>query len=267
MNAMQEKTIPQDGYALHYYTQGDPGRPMVIFIHPAFGDHTCFHHQMDEFAADYHVVAVDMLGHGRSQVNGAPVTIEKTADLIAQLITQEGHQQAHLVGVSLGSLLAQYTADRFPEQVRSVTVTGGYSIFGDNSQIDKTQRFEMVRWLFLVLFSMERFRRYVVSKTNVVDAERELFYQSTRHFTRRSFQVMPGMSKVLDRTPRHIAQPLFILVGEHDQPVVVEHAHIWHARAAGSRLAVIPAAGHCANMDNPQQFNRILREFLAQHKD
>lgn len=63
---MQEKQLPQNGFTLGYYTQGNPSSPALVFLHPAFGDHTCFHHQVEPFAADYHVIALDLLGHGRS---------------------------------------------------------------------------------------------------------------------------------------------------------------------------------------------------------
>lgn len=266
MNSLQEKELKQGQYSLYYYTQGDPSQELIVFLHPAFGDHTCFHHQMEAFADRYHVISLDMLGHGKSQVNGANVTIEKTADLVAQIIEREGHAQAHLVGVSLGSLMAQYVASQYPHKVKSVTVTGGYSIFGDNSAVSKAQGGEMLKWFFLVLFSMERFRRYVVKGTNYVDAEREVFYQATLHFTRRSFQVMPGMQKVMDKTPKSLPQPLLIIAGEHDLPIVYKNSLVWHEREPGSRLEVIRAAGHCANMDNPSEFNRILGEFLGRDR-
>lgn len=258
-----EKQVKRDNVSLHYYTQGDPGHTPIVFLHPAFGDHTCFHHQADVFARDHHVLCVDMLGHGRSQVGQGNVTIDRTVGLAADMLAAEGHTSAHLVGVSLGALLAQAIADQHPRMVKTLTVVGGYSLFGDNSAITRAQGGEMVRWLLLALVSMERFRRYVASQTNFVDAEREVFYRAARHFTRRSFQVMPGMGKLLDRTPRRLPQPMLIVVGEHDRPVIREHARAWREREPDRQLHILPAAGHCANMDNPAEFNRLLAGFLA----
>lgn len=264
MNTLQEKQLQKDNYSLYYYTQGDPARELIVFIHPAFGDHTCFHQQMDAFAENYHVISLDMLGHGKSQVNGAKITIEKTADLVAEIIEAEGHRDAHLVGVSLGSLMAQHIAAKHPTKVRSVTVTGGYSIFGDNAAIAKVQAGEKFKWLFLALFSMEKFRRYVAKVTNYVEAEREIFYQATLRFTRRSFRVMAGIQKIMDKRPKSLSQPLLIVAGERDLPIVYANSLAWHQQEPNSRLALIRAAGHCANMDNAREFNRVLGEFLAQ---
>lgn len=263
MTTLQERQHQKETFSLYYYTQGDPSKEAIVFIHPAYSDHTCFHHQVDVFAENYHVICVDMPGHGNSQVRGGNFGVDATADLVAEIITKEGHAQAHLVGVSLGSLMAQATAHRFPQLVQSVTVTGGYSIFGDNSAITKAQNREIVKAVFLMVFWMDGFRRYVVENTNVVEAERQVFYRAMQKFTRRSLPVMAGMSKILDKTPRTLPQPLLIVIGEHDLPIILSNAQDWQKREPNARMQVIPAAGHCANMDNPVEFNKVLKDFLA----
>ncbi len=263
MTFLLEKTLHKDSYALHYYTAGSPTHPAIIFLHPAYGDHTCFHHQVKVFSETYHLILLDMPGHGRSQVGVGTVTIDKTTDLVAEILDIEGHQTAHLVGVSLGSLIAQAIAVRSPERVKSVTVVGGYSIFGDNAAITQAQNREIGKALFLLVFWMDGFRRYVVKNTNVVEAERRVFYQAMQCFTRRSFPVLSGMQKILDKTPRTIPQPLLIAIGEHDLPLILSHAQNWQQREPDGRLQVIAGAGHCANMDMPQEFNQQLLDFLA----
>jgi len=263
MTNLQERQLQKETYSLYYYTQGDPSNEAIVFIHPAYGDHTCFHHQVDVFAENYHVICVDMLGHGNSQLRSGNVGIDVTVGLIAEIIEAEGHTQAHLVGVSLGSLMAQSVAHKFPQLVQSVTVTGGYSIFGDNSAISKAQNREIVKALFLMIFNMDGFRRYVVENTNVVEAEREVLYQAMQKFTRRSLPVMSGMGKILDKTPRTLSQPLLIVTGEHDLPIVLSNAQDWQKREPNAQLQVIPQAGHCANMDNPEVFNRVLTKFIG----
>lgn len=46
------------------------------------------------------------------------------------------------------------------------------------------------------------------------------------------------------------------------RPILLSHAQGWQKREANARAQVIPAAGHCANMDNPVEFNRTLQDFL-----
>jgi|AutmiccommuBRH23_1029490.scaffolds.fasta_scaffold00064_55 pimeloyl-ACP methyl ester carboxylesterase len=267
MNSIQEKRLIKEKYSLYYYTAGNPNLETLVFIHPAYGDHTCFHHQVEAFVEDYHLIFVDMLGHGKSQVPMGGDTIEKTADLVVEILEKEGHKQAHLVGVSLGSLMAQYIAHKYPERVKSVTVTGGYSIFGDNSKISKAQNREIIKAIFLIVFWMEGFRRYVVINTIIVPSEQDVFYQAMKNFTRKSLPVISGMGKILDKSPQTLIQPLLIMIGDHDQPVLLENAKIWQKREPKSSLRIIPEAGHCANMDNPTEFNRELSTFLEMSRN
>jgi pimeloyl-ACP methyl ester carboxylesterase len=238
MISLQEKTLNKDTYTLYYYTAGNPQKETLVFIHPAYGDHTCFHHQVEPFVEDYHLIFVDMLGHGKSQVPMGGPTIEKTSDLVLEILEREGLERVHLIGVSFGSLMVQDIAHRYPERVKSVSVIGGYSIFGDNSKISKAQNLEIVKASFLMIFWMEGFRRYVVKNTNIVPAEQEILYQAMQKFTRKSLPVMAGMQKILD------------------------NARIWQKHEPNASLYIIPDAGHCANMDNPTEFNRKLSSFI-----
>lgn len=56
MPHLQEKRIQKDVFTLRYYTQGSSFSEAIIFLHAAYGDLACFHHQFEAFAGDYHVI-------------------------------------------------------------------------------------------------------------------------------------------------------------------------------------------------------------------
>ncbi|MFZ6027562.1 MAG: alpha/beta fold hydrolase [Chloroflexota bacterium] len=258
-----EKTISHNGFTLHYYTAGPAENDALVFLHPAFGDHRCFHKQVAFFAKDYHIILLDMPGHGKSQPGKNPVGIECTADFLVQILAGEGHANCHIVGVSLGSLIAQDFAFRFPAQAKTLTVVGGYSIFGDNRSVQRAQGGEMLKWFLMVLFSMERFRRYVARTSVLYPEGQETFYQAMQHFKRGSFRVLAGMGQVLRPEERSCPQPLLIACGDHDLPLVQRVAEAWQRKEPNSRFQGIRDAGHCANMDNAAQFNQVLSEFIG----
>ncbi|HEU4324181.1 MAG TPA: alpha/beta hydrolase [Roseiflexaceae bacterium] len=259
---LEQHLLRAEGHALHYVATGDPSGELVVLLHPAFGDHRCFAGQLGALAERYRVVAVDMLGHGRSQVEDAQGGVADTGGLVAALIAREGRGRAHLVGVSLGSLIAQDVAARFPEVVRSLTVVGGYPIAGVDKALRRAQLVEMLTWLPLMLVSMRLFRRYVARKAAWTSAAREQFERSAQLFTRRSFRAMAGLDRIMRPGPQSQRQPLQIVVGEHELPPVRRAAEDWHRREPDSLLRIIPDAGHCANMDNPAVFNAHLLAFL-----
>jgi hypothetical protein len=81
--------------------------------------------------------------------------------------------------------------------------------------------------------------------------------------TRCSLQVMTGMTKILDQTPRTLPHPLLIVTGEQDLPIILSNAQDWQRRERSAQLQIIPHAGHCANMNNPSAFNQVLAEFIG----
>jgi 3-oxoadipate enol-lactonase len=248
---------------LHSVTAGDPANELVVLIHPAFGDHECFAYQIDALAEKYHVVAMDLPGHGRRQEAGSPTKVADAGPLIGQLIGQHSDKPAHLVGVSLGSLVAQNVAARTPEAVATLTVVGGYPIFGTSKEVQRAQGGELLKMVFLLLFSIDRFRRYVARSATFQAQGQELFYRSAQSFTRRSFQALAGTDRLMRPTWQQGQQPLLIVVGEHERPLLRKTAEEWHQREKNSRLEVIANAGHCANMDNPAAFNELLLTFMA----
>jgi len=262
---MEERILAQQGYDVHYYVAGRPDGEPILFLHPAFADHSVFYRQIDFFAERYRVLTMDMVGHGKSQVGKAGVTIDATSDHIAEILALQSCSSCHLVGVSMGSLMAQDFAVSYGQKARSVTVVGGYSIFGGSSEIRRAQSREMLKMMLLIIFSIKLFREYVTSTTVIRPEERAVFRRSAESFTRSSFRVMTGMGGVLRRNEQPLGCPLLIVAGDHDLEVLRRAAEQWHRKESGSELHVISDAGHCANMDHAEEFNAILSRFLAKH--
>ena len=128
--------------------------------------------------------------------------------------------------------------------VLSVNIVGGYSVHKDNKHIMKAQRKEMIKWMFYIVFSMKKFRDYLAKVSIYKEEERSVFRKAAEHFTRRSFRGMQGMDSIMIDSEKPMPYPLLIISGEHD-------------------LELSKDAGHCANLDNPEIFNEIYKEFIT----
>jgi pimeloyl-ACP methyl ester carboxylesterase len=102
----------------------DASQPTVVFLHGAGFDHTTWALHSRWFAHHGHgVLAPDLPGHGRS--SGAPLpTIAAMADWTAALIAAAGASKAHLIGHSMGSLIALEAAARHPARVSALSLIG-----------------------------------------------------------------------------------------------------------------------------------------------
>lgn len=260
---MEHRVLKQEGNDIHYYIRGNKENETIVFLHSAFSDHSCFYKQVDFFSKTYFVITVDLLGHGKSKVFNSKTKIDQTVTHICSILKEESIDRAHFVGVSMGALLAQYMALENEEMVLSLTLLGGYNINSDNKEILDAQGKEKLKWLFKIIFSMDSFRNYVSSVSVINEEEREHFFMSTKGFTRKSFMIMSGLQKVVKKREFiKYACPVLLLCGEQDNPLALNTAELWHKEDPSVSFHLIANSGHCANIDNPDDFNKIVLDFL-----
>ena len=264
---IEHKTLTLNENVIHYYVSGERSKPTILFIHPAFSDHTCFYKQVDFFSQEFRVITIDLIGHGLSEVRNDKDKIDTSTEHILETINAENITKLHIVGISMGSLIAQYFALKYPDRTLSLTSLGGYNINRTDKRVEKLQRKEMLGWIVRVIFSMNSFRRYAGTVSAVKKEEQVKFYESAQGFSRKSFTIMSGLKKLIENRPSPFRDyPLLIIAGEKDNNLAKRMAEIWHSEEPGSKLYIIEQAGHCANMDNPDSFNEIVYNVIHQIK-
>ncbi len=128
---------------LYAYTGGksfDLKRPTVVFIHGAQNDHSVWALQSRWFAHHgYNVLAFDRAGHGRS-VGEPAASVEVMAEQLWGALTAKGVVKAHLIGHSLGSLVALHMAGSAPERALSLALLGtAYPMTVSDTLLEATQ--------------------------------------------------------------------------------------------------------------------------------
>lgn len=246
-----------------YYFLPNEGRDTLFFLHAAFADHEIFEAQIDFFSKKYQILLLDFPGHGKSEAKGTKATTGDIPDIMKMILDENSITGCHVIGVSLGSLIAQGFADRFAGMTKSVTIVGGYSIHKANKNVARAQGREIIRFALYLLFSMKKFRRYVMEQTPGGEHFREVFRRGTDRFKRRSFPAMSNMKLLFVNKDTPMTYPFFIVCGDYDQPLAQDAARELHSLEPDSKYAVIPDAGHCANIDNPGVFNTVLEDFLS----
>lgn len=263
---VEHKKIDFNDFTINYYVSGDKDSNLVVFLHPAFSDHRAFEQQLDFFSKDFRVITIDLIGHGLSQANKSKDKIDSSINHINKILETEGYSNAHFVGVSMGSLIAQYYALNYPEKIKSLTALGSYNINKENKEVAKAQRGYNLNLMFRAVFSMKAFRKYAASVTAETEKAKAQFYESTSFYQRKSLLVMQGLQNVIkDRETTRPKYPLLILNGEHDIDLAVKMAKEWHSEMENCKFEIIKGAGHCANMDNPEEFNKMVKSFIKEN--
>jgi 3-oxoadipate enol-lactonase len=263
--SIEHKTLKMDGYEIHYNVSGKEHNDLIVFLHPAFSDHRAFDQQIDYFSKDYRVVTIDLIGHGLSKANKSNDKIDASSEHIRKILELEGYDRVNLVGVSMGSLIAQYFALQYPDKVKSLTALGGYDINKENKEVEKAQRASNLCLIFRAVFSMKSFRKKTAEITCITKKGQTLFYESSGFYERKSFLVMQGLQNVIkERKSIKPKYPTLILTAEFDIELAKKLAREWHENIDNSEYFMIKDAGHCANIDNSEDFNRYVLNFIKE---
>ena len=249
---------------IHYYHNDIKERPTILMLHPAFADHQIFLMQEEAYENRFNLIEVDMIGHGETGKDPSNLSLGDMPEILSEILALLHVKEAHVLGVSLGSLVAQGFADQYPEKTLSVTVVGGYSIHKSAKDIQKAQGLEMVKWLFYILFRMNRFRAYIADVSADSTLGKAQMLKGTSKFLRQNLKVMQGMSRILRRTDDPITYPCLALVGERDKALAIEAARRFEEEKMAS-YKIVPNAGHCAHIDNYEIFNRIFEDYILDH--
>lgn len=257
------ESILYNQYQVFFQTAGDPQNPCIVCCHPAFGDHRVFDDQLFALSKHFFLIAPDMLGHGKTQPKSTKDQVNVTPAHIRAILDFYKIRQCHLLGVSLGALMVQAFDDLFPQQVLSVCAVGGYSIHKNNQKLQKAQNREIFSWVFKLMFNMDAFRSTIAQKSTYQPSATQRFKTYTQAFTRKSMMVMQGAGKIFKTKDTPVTYPLLIVYGEHELELALEHGKTWVQMEPTATLKIIPDAGHCANMENPQEFNHQYLQFLG----
>lgn len=248
---------------VHYYVTGDNNDSCIVFLHSAFSNHRLFDKQVQYFAPNHKVITVDLLGHGKSQNIKTKDTIADSSSHINTILQMENIKNCHIVGVSIGSLVAQDFANKFPDKVLSLFSLGGYDINNYDAGLQKASQKQQAGFLLKAVISIKWFSKSNANVSVITKEAKQEFYNMNCDFRRSSFRYMAGLTTIMNRyniTERKY--PLLIAYGEKDNPLAIKASETWHLSEPASILKCIPDAGHCANMDNPASFNETLNSFI-----
>jgi len=254
-----------------YYEEHGSGEP-VLLINGLGADHTAWALQTDYLQRFFRVIVFDNPGVGRTEGPSGPYTTALFADTAAQLLRHLGIGRAHVVGASMGGLIAQQLAVRHPTLVRSLLLHCSWWRADRYTQalIRSWQAFaraagmlELARqiwlWVFTPRFFEERPQAFAELERRLVE---DPYAQTPQAFCDQAEACLGH--EALEEV-RGITAPTLITVGEADILTPPAHARALHERIPGSRLHVWPEMGHAPFWEIPDEFNALNREFLEAH--
>jgi pimeloyl-ACP methyl ester carboxylesterase len=248
-----------------YWSLGD-GSPIVL-LHPFPANHEFWLPVADVLATRYRVVLPDLRGHGDSGVGEGPATMEKHASDIARVMDDAGIGRAPLVGVSIGGYALFEFWRKYRGRVAALALCNTKAqADGPEARAGRLQAANDVLQRGTEPFFESMIQKVMAKNTR--EMRPDLIDGALRMMRKMSpedvAQVQRGMAARPDsvETLKTINVPTMLVTGDEDAMTGVNEAELMRQHISGSRLRVIPKAGHYSPWEQPEAAAILLRQFL-----
>jgi 3-oxoadipate enol-lactonase len=257
-----------NGADLHYEEHGN-GSQTVVFAHGLLWSGRMFDDQVNALKDRYRCITFDFRGQGKSEVTRDGYDMDTLAHDAAALIDCLHCAPCHFVGLSMGGFIGMRLAIRCPELIRSLMLLETSADPEPQENIGKYKMLGMVgRWLGFALVA-NRVMPIMFGKKFMTDPARtELRTQwRQRMIANHRIGILRALGGVTSRQGVYdqldkIAVPTLIIVGDQDVATVPAKAERMYTRIPGSKLVIIPGAGHSSSIEEPAAVNAAIEEFL-----
>lgn len=261
--------IEVNGARLHYEEQG-AGPETIVFAHGLLYSGRMFEAQVQALKERYRCITFDFRGQGQSEVTRSGYDMETLAGDAAALIEKLGCAPCHFAGLSMGGFVGMRLAIRRPELLKSLTLM---ETSADPEPPENVGRYRLLAWvarLFGLGLVSGQVMPIMVGRKMLQDPARrqELETWRRRILANDRAGIMRAVMGVITRKGVYeelewIKLPTLIIVGDQDVATVPAKSERMQGRIRGSKLVVIPGAGHSSTIEEPAAVTAAMREFLA----
>lgn len=262
---MQLATNGIDLYFEIHGRRGDDARPWLVLSHSLACSVDMWAPQLAAFSNRYRVLAFDTRGHGKTDAPTGGYTLEQLADDLHGLLGGLGIGAVHFVGLSMGGMIGQVFALKYPGIFQSLTIADSTSkwppetvaLFAGRARTAQEQGMEP-----LVQSTLERWFTPPFHKSH--PAEVAKIGALIRATPVAGYVGCSGAIPLVDTTARlrEIACPILVIVGRDDPGTPLAMSEAIHANAPGSELVILDHAAHLSNIEQASNFNGALGAFL-----
>jgi pimeloyl-ACP methyl ester carboxylesterase len=255
------RMITLNGHRIAYRDAG--AGEVLLLVHGLGGSSSSWAEVIPKLSGKYRVIAPDLLGHGRSDKPRGEYSPAVFAGLLRDLLDALGIDKATVVGHSLGGGVAMTFASQHRNYCRRLVLlnSGGFG-----SEVSVLLRMLSVRGTGFVLPLIAAVRAVWTGGASTVREvvpsrdDRRVFLRTLRSVVNLRGQAASALACL-----HFFADlPTQIIGGENDQVIPVAHAHAAHTALPGSRLDIIPGAGHDPQMQRPEIVAGLIDDFVAQ---
>lgn len=263
--APQEKSVTVFGAKINYVEAGDVTKPKVILLHGLGGSIANWAMNTTAIAQNYHVIALDQVGFGKSDKPALKYRLGTYPDFLDKFMAELKIEKASLVGNSMGGWVAGLMAIKYPNRVEKLVLADAAGIvpasFSEVQvyQLNNSTRDE-IRANMKLIFANPMFQNNEALVDQFMTARVTAGDGGTINSLIESIKRREDLLN--DRLPE-IKKPTLIIWGKQDGLLPVADAYTFNKGIAGSELLVFDQCGHVPQFEKAADFNKAVLAFLA----
>jgi 3-oxoadipate enol-lactonase len=251
-----------------HWAEAGAGPPLVL-LHGLGGDIGFWAAEQAAWRARFRLILVDLRGHGRTPASAGGHSIADLADDVAAVLAAAGVESAHVLGFSMGGLVAQSLAVRYPDRVARLVLASTYAVMNPQARLfldavlqcyeDSQDPVLMYRlifpWLFSAGFLADPANRAWLPGDDLDLDDQSLADWRAAYLAQRRFDGRPQLGR--------IGAPTLVIAGGEDRLVSRGDVNALADGVSGAHLTVLAGSGHLINVEQPGVFRAAIEDFLG----
>ncbi|MFE4514920.1 3-oxoadipate enol-lactonase [Kitasatospora sp. NPDC056783] len=254
-----------DGVRIAYRFDGDEDKPVLLLSNSIGTDLHMWDGQVPALTEHFRLLRYDARGHGASDVPSGPYSLDRLGRDVVELLDALGLRRTHVLGLSLGGIVAQWLGIHVPERVDRLVLSNTAAHLGPANQWDRPIA-ELLdapdMQATTDMFLHNWFPAHMLEEGDeVVEGFRRTLLATQREGVAGSWAAVRDSD--LRRTAALIGNPTLVIAGEHDTVTSAAHGKELAATIPGARFTLLPTV-HMANVERPAEFVDAVVTFLGE---
>ena len=235
----------------------------IVFIHGVGLTYEIWQPQLDYFK-DMTTISYDILGHGKTPLNKSDISFDDFSEQLIILLNQLNFDKIHLIGFSIGSLIARNFATKYNERLKSLTLLGSIFKRSEEQQKIVNDRFNLAKKNSTL--SRQALKRWFTDK--YLEKNLDTYEKISSILEKNNMKNFLKVYKLFvyheddDMSIKQIKAKTLIVTGENDIGSKPEMSKNISKLIHGSELKIIKKGKHLCNIECSEDFNSTIKKFI-----
>lgn len=253
------------------YEENGNGEPLIM-IHGVGLDHTMWDQQVKNLSKEFRVIVYDMVGHGGSEHPPGPYSLAQFVEQLEALMNHLHIEKSHLIGFSMGGMVAQAFALKHKEKLKTLTIMNAVAnrteeqrkaILLRVAEVKNTGPAVTIEPAIGRWFNQE----FLINHEDTVSRIRKRLQTNDPASYLAAYSLFAEADEELWPKLHEINLPTFIMTGENDIGSNPEMAKLMHKKIAHSELLIVPEVKHMLPVEKAEIVNEAIRLFIRKYTE